>query len=394
METAGQNNTTLKHQNRGLILRLLCSGKCTSRIEIARETGLSKMAATNIINEFVKEGIVVEGKLQRAGKKGRSPVTLELADTAPKVIGIHINRNKCGVSLCDLKLNIIDGGRFSLTEENYDRMFEMIFEILDGILEKYKNEKILGIGIGALGPVSVLDGMILDPPNFFGMKNIHVRDIVKKRYDLPVLFEHEYDCAALTELYFGEGRDLKNFYFLGISWGVGGGAILNGGLYRNEVGSPTEIGHMCINYNGPVCNCGRHGCLETYISSLRIREKLKEATGEDLSFEEFCKRYEYNAPDEVDRVFREMAVMLAYGITNVVNLSGTLNYIIGHEGCLIPDRYLKDCERLVNERMMFKNHGKARIIKSKLHDEVLSSTCACAIIEKLFIGEAEEFVFS
>ena len=179
METAGQNNTTLKHQNRGLILRLLCSGKCTSRIEIARETGLSKMAATNIINEFVKEGIVVEGKLQRAGKKGRSPVTLELVDTAPKVIGIHINRNKCGVSLCDLKLNIIDGRRFSLTEENHDRMFEMIFEILDGLLEKYKNEKILGIGIGALGPVSVLDGMILDPPNFFGMKNIHVRDIVK-----------------------------------------------------------------------------------------------------------------------------------------------------------------------------------------------------------------------
>ena len=393
METAGRNNITLKHQNRGLILRLLCSGKCTSRIEIARETGLSKMAATNIINEFVQEGIVVEGKIQRDGKKGRSPVTLELSDSAPKVIGIHINRWKCGVSLCNLKLNIIDGARFSLTEENHDRMFEMIFELLDGLLEKYKNEKILGIGIGALNPVNLKKGEILDPHNFYGMKNIRVRDIVQERYDLPVLFEHEYDCAALTEYYFGEGKDLSDFFFIGISWGVGGAAILNGSLVRNETGIPSEIGHTGICYNGPVCSCGRHGCLESYISTLTIKKKLRNVTGEDLSFEEFCKRYEYEAPPDVDSVFREMAIMLAYGITNLVNLSGTVNYIIGHEGCLIPDRYLRDCEDMVNEKMMFRNHRKVRIIKSKLHDEVLSSSCACTVLEKLFTGEPEGVVF-
>ena len=85
--------------------------------------------------------------------------------------------------------------------------------------------------------------------------------------------------------------------------------------------------------------------------------------------------------------------MLAYGITNLVNLSGTVNYIIGHEGCLIPDRYLRDCEDMVNEKMMFRNHRKVRIIKSKLHDEVLSSSCACAVLEKLFTGEPEGVVF-
>ncbi len=390
MKNAGHNNTTLKHQNRGLILKLLCTGKCTSRIEIARETGLSKMATTNIISEFENEGIIEEGKIQRIGKKGRNPISLELSKSAPKIIGIHINRFKCGVSLCDMQLNIIDGKRFQLTNENHDKMFDMIFDIVDRLLENHSNEKIIGIGIGALGPVNTAKGMILDPPNFFDMKNIHVLDIVKKRYDLPVFFEHEYDCATLTELYFGEGRNYNNFVFLGISWGVGGGYIINGALFRNELGFTAEIGHVCINYNGPVCNCGRHGCLESYISTLKIRDKLAQATGEELSFKEFCKKYEHDAPDDVDRVFREMAIMLSYGITNLVNIGCSNLFIIGHEGCLIPGRYLSECERLVNERIVFRNNMKVKIIKSKLHDEVLSNSCACAVLEKLFNGNAED----
>lgn len=390
MDYKGYNNSTLKQQNRGMILKLLAMGKCSSRIDIARETGLSKMAASNIINEFIDEGILEESDKRKIKGKGRNPITLQLSSKAPKIIGVHITRKRCGACFCNLKLETIDSASFEITEDNHDDLMENIFKLVDSLIKAHPDERVLGIGIGALGPVDSGRGRILNPPNFYNMHDIDVLDMFKERYDIPVFFEHEYDCAALTELYFGSGRDLSNFLFIGIAWGVGAGAVSKGTLYRSEAGFGTEFGHICIDYNGPVCQCGRRGCVETYTSTLRIAEELKRVTGEDLSYQEFCKLYENDAPEEVDRVFRDAACKLAIGITNVVNLTNTEFYIIGHGGVIIPDRYIEYCEHKVNERMVFREHRKVRIMKSERHSEVLSESCACAVLDRVFRGVKEE----
>ena len=391
MSGSGINNSILKQQNRGLILRLIITGKCLSRVEIAKETGLSKMAASNVIGEFLDAGIVEEKEKQQVRGKGRNPVLLAVAPSGPKIIGIHISRSKCGVALCGLDLRVEKEVCFDVTEENHCGLFEKIYEITDSMMEECKKngKKVLGIGVGTLGPMNSISGKILDPPNFYGIHDVDVLSDMKKRYDVPVFVEQEYDCAALSELYFGRGRSEKDFFYIGIAWGVGGGMVVNDRIYRSRTGFTCEFGHSCIDFNGPVCNCGRRGCVETYTSTLKIEEKLRAVTGENLSFREFCEKYDKEAPAEADEIFRDMALKLSYGIANMVNAAMNVNYIIGDEGCHIPDRYIDYCEKKVNERIMFRDHRKVKIIKSENRGGVTPSSCAVAVLDRIFTGEIE-----
>ncbi len=391
MSGSGINNAILKQQNRGLILRLIITGKCSSRVEIAKETGLSKMAASNVIGEFMDAGIIEETEKQQVSGKGRNPVMLAISERAPKLIGVHISRNRCGVSLCTLDLRIKKEEYFDVTQENHGELFEKIYGIIDSMIRdcKRKKEKVLGIGVGTLGPMNAINGVILNPPNFYGIHDVDVLGEMKKRYDIPVFVEQEYDCAAMTELYFGAGRDKQDFVFIGVSWGVGGGIVANGRLRRNKAGFTCEFGHTCIDFNGPVCNCGRRGCVEIYTSTQTIEKRLREATGENLSFREFCDKYKKRAPEKVDEIFTDMAIKTSYGITNMVNAAGNQNFIIGHDGYYIPDRYIKLCEEEVNKRIMFRDYRKVSIIKSEKQSEVLSSNCAVAVLDRIFSGAIE-----
>ena len=391
MVGSGINNSKLKQQNRGLILRLIITGKCSSRVDIAKETGLSKMAASNVISEFMEAGIIEETEKQQVSGKGRNPVMLELSEKAPKLIGVHISRSKCGVSLCTMDLKVKKEEYFDVTQENHGELFEKIYGIIDSMIKdcKRKKEKVLGIGVGTLGPMNSVTGVIMDPPNFYGIHDVDVLGEMKERYDVPVFVEQEYDCAAMTELYFGAGRDMLDFAFIGVSWGVGGGIVANGRLHRNRAGFNCEFGHTCIDFNGPVCNCGRRGCVEIYTSTLTIEKRLREATGENISFREFCDKYRKRAPEKVDEIFTDMAIKTSYGITNMVNAAGNQNFIIGHEGYYIPDRYIKLCEKEVNERIMFRDYRKVRIIRSEKQSEVLSSNCAVAVLDRIFSGAIE-----
>ncbi len=391
MVGSGINNSKLKQQNRGLILRLIITGKCSSRVEIAKETGLSKMAATNVISEFIDAGIVEETEKQQVSGKGRNPMMLAISEKAPKLIGVHISRNRCGVSLCTLDLKVEKEEYFDVTEENHGEIFEKTYGIIDSMLKgcKKKRERVLGIGVGTLGPMNSITGVILDPPNFYGIHDVDVLGDMRKRYDIPVFVEQEYDCAAMTELYFGAGRDKKDFAFIGVSWGVGGGIVANGRLHRNRAGFTCEFGHTCIDFNGPVCNCGRRGCVEIYTSTLTIEKRLREATGENLTFKEFCEKYSKRAPKKVDEIFTDMVLKTSYGITNMVNAAGNQNFIIGHEGYYIPDRYIKLCEKEVNNRIMYRDYRQVKLIKSEKQSEVLSSNCAVAVLDRIFSGAIE-----
>ena len=381
MLDSGINNNTLKVQNRKLILKLLLTGQCSSRIDIARETGLSKMATTNIINEFMDENIIEETQKQLVSGKGRNPMLLGLSEKAPKLIGIHICETSLEVSLCKLNLSTLETKRAELPKDP-EKLIDSLIVLMDEFMSLTKGEKILGIGVGAAGSVDTDSGKIMFPPSI-GIQDIYVMDRLEERYDLPVIFLSECDCAALTELYFGKGKDLQEFTFLGISKRVGSGIVAKGDLYRSSTGFNCEFGHTTIDYKGPLCYCGRRGCINAYTSVISLEEKLKEASGEDLVFEEFCKKYENNTPKEIDAIFEEMASMLAYGITNMATLTGNLNYIIGCEGYYIPDKYIKSCEKKTNDLVVLKDRRNVSIVKTAIHSSISSASCACAVLDRV-----------
>ena len=386
MQNTGYNNTTLKQQNRGLILKLIVTGECESRIELAKRTGLSKMAVTNIISEFMEQNLVEEKECVRIQGKGRNPIKLCLSSKAPKMIGVHIYRGECSVILCDFQLHILQRRSFPVTEENHGQLLEHLFHRIDEILDRIPRTEICGIGIGALGPVDVGKGRILNPPNFYGMKNIDIVSVLKARYEMPVFFDSQYDGAALAEKFFGNGRDVEDFVFVGLANGIGSGIISQGTIYRDYSGFTSELGHVSIDWNGRVCSCGRKGCLETYISSPVIARKLCQITGWEKSFREFCQINLSEYAKEADQVLEDMMEKLACGIVNLTNLFNPQKVIIGHEGYWIPDRYIWDLENYINEKKLLADYHQIRVEKSYFGEDAHIIGCACSLLTEIFAG--------
>ena len=94
MTKTGVNNKLLKQKNRGLLLKLIATGECSSRIELAQKTGLAKMTVSNIVSEFIESGILEEREKLQTDTKGRNPVQLSIAQGAPKLLGVHVYREE------------------------------------------------------------------------------------------------------------------------------------------------------------------------------------------------------------------------------------------------------------------------------------------------------------
>lgn len=149
-------------------------------------------------------------------------------------------------------------------------------------------ESILGIGIGAPGPLDCQKGIIHFAPNLPGWKEVHLRQLIAEEFNLPVILENDGNAAAWGEKIFGVAKGVNDLVCLTLGTGVGGGLILNGKIYHGKNNVAGEIGHIIVNKNGPRCNCGNFGCLEAYSSATgiknRISRKIKESKIDDHNF--------------------------------------------------------------------------------------------------------------
>ncbi|MGF7018468.1 putative NBD/HSP70 family sugar kinase [Lachnospiraceae bacterium PF1-21] len=390
----GINNNNLKQENRGLLLKMIATGEGRTRIELASLSGLSRMSVSNIIGEFIEQGIVAERETEPVEGQGRNPILLSIAETAPKIIGIDIHRSECVAVLSDLNLNVIKMERCPLTDENSKDLFPMIFNLIDKVMVGTPKEKILGIGVGGSGPVDLAKGRILNPPDFHGLHDLPVTEILKEHYQIPVCMDSQYNCGVLAEKYYGKGKGFHDLIFVGIMRGIGSGVIVDDEMLRHGNGFTSEIGHVSVDWNGNLCGCGNRGCLETYAGSEVIREKLNDLTKSNKSFREYCEAAEITALPEVEAVFEDMVEKLACGLISTVNLLNPEAIIIGHEGYFLPKRYLKKLEEIVNQRKISGNYRYVTVLKSAFANQAHIIGCPCTIIEKVFSGRLNFYLGS
>lgn len=381
-KNTGINNRNLKKQNRGLILKLIATNTNTSRIELSRMSRLTKMSVSNIISEFIDKGLVEETTYETKVNVGRTPIILDISPKAPKFMGVWINRDECTVVLCDLKLNILKSESKVIID--YDRLsfISTIYDLIDKI--KGRRSDIAGIGVSSIGPVDIKKGIILAPPNFYNITNVPIVEILRERYQLPVFLDNHYNAAALAEKLYGNGKEYSDFVFLGITNGIGSGIISEGQIYRNSNGLTSELGHTSIDYNGPQCGCGRRGCLETYISTKVIMKALREKTGMNLSFREFCEISDQNI---VDEIFLDMIEKLSIGLVNGVNLLNPQAIIMGHESVYLPDHYIKLLEENINQYKLSGKHNHVNVIKPYFGHKAQLIGSGCCVINHVFNGK-------
>lgn len=138
-----------------------------------------------------------------------------------------------------------------------------------------KNDHLLGIGIGVPGVIDLDGGTLRYPPNLKGWEVVRLGEMMTQATGLPCHVENDANLAALGERKFGAGKNYPSFVMVTLGTGVGGGIVIDGKIYRGVFGGAGEIGHISINMDGPVCNCGNNGCIERYIGQKNIVEYAK-----------------------------------------------------------------------------------------------------------------------
>jgi len=155
------------------------------------------------------------------------------------------------------------------------------------LIKKLKKRDILGIGIGAPGPVDSLKGVVHYFVNIPGWREVPLKRIIEGKTGIPVFIDNDVNMMALGELKFGAGRNAKNMVCITLGTGVGGGIVIDGKLYRGSGSSAGEVGHITVAENGPLCNCGNKGCLERLVGNRyivsEVRNKIRDGAKTSIS---------------------------------------------------------------------------------------------------------------
>jgi glucokinase len=211
------------------------------------------------------------------------------------------------------------------------------------------------VGVGAPGLSNPETGILFTSPNLPGWKDVPLRDIIENELGRKAFLINDANAAALGELYFGAGRGASNFIYITVSTGIGGGIIIDGKVYPGSIGTAGELGHMVINDEGPLCNCGNRGCWEALASGTAlVREARHEITngattsilqlaGGDL--EKINAEVIHQAAQGGDSLATELIARIAYylgvGLSNLINIFNPEVIVIGGGLSNIGDMLLK-----------------------------------------------------
>jgi glucokinase len=154
---------------------------------------------------------------------------------------------------------------------------DSVIEALDSLMAKAQQNHwiIRAIGICAPGPLDPNTGVVINPPNLPCWRNFPLGEGISKRYKLPAKIENDGNAAALAEVLWGAGKGHAKVFYISIGTGVGTGFILDGRIYNGRTGAAPEGGHVSIDYRGPVCGCGKRGCIEVFISGTAIAKRAQ-----------------------------------------------------------------------------------------------------------------------
>lgn len=134
------------------------------------------------------------------------------------------------------------------------------------------------VGIAAPGPVDRRTGVLLNPPNLPGWRDVPLAAHLGEAFGVPVRVENDANAAALAEHRFGAGRGVSDLVYLTMSTGVGGGVVCDGRLVVGAHGFAGELGHLPIVRGGLRCECGLRGCLEAYVGGRAWAKRLRRVT--------------------------------------------------------------------------------------------------------------------
>ncbi len=332
-----QGYAHMKYNNLKLVYDVIRERRSISRIDLARETGMSATSMTRICSELISTGLIREGAV--SGKRvGRRAMLLEVCPRACFCFCINIDVCTTQLTIFDMLLDRV-AYREICTEatSSYEEIIDEIATIIPQMAKDadVPMESILAVGISTVG--SVHEG-VMQYVAQFNWSNVPAQEYAQKKFGLPVMVENDCKAALIGEQRVRYGINCPaNIVYIGLGKrGVGAAAMVNGQLLRGSTNAAGELGHITVQVDGMLCDCGRRGCLQTFLAEQFL---LRRAAEIDLPVNSM----------------QEMMDALANGDPRAVELFQQMNQYIGVAINIIACAYNPDVI-LFNDHYFLRNY--------------------------------------
>jgi glucokinase len=309
------------------------------------------------------------------------------------VIGIDLGGTKIDFGLIAPDNTILARERIvANTFDGIESVLERVQEQINLLKEHLPSgQTIAAVGMCAPGPLDHITGTLKDPPNI-GLQHIPIGPMLQEKLGVPVKLEHDAKAAALGEYHYGAGRGHKHMVYIVAGTGVGGAMIDDGKLIRGVQNSAGEIGHISLDRNGLVCNCGSRGCVQTYLAGPYLVERyrgkrkeesvgsLSEGVGKENPSSSLTGEGIAHLASQGDEVAKEVLQEAgeALGLL-VANLAVTLDielYVLGGSVAKSGDLLLEPAREIAPKYMLSSLKSRVKIELSQLQGDEALLGCA------------------
>jgi predicted NBD/HSP70 family sugar kinase len=372
----------IREINQSLVLGIIRDQGPISRTDIARLADLSPATITEISSILIENGLIHEQE-EGMSTGGRRPILLALNRQAGLVLGAKLTDREIVSALIDLDGEIVDQQTAPLAvNATVDQVIDGLAALVGELRGRHAGKRIFGLGLGMAGVVDRRTGFCRFSP-YFRWHDVPLGQMLEQRLGLPVVLDNDVNTLTLAEQWFGAGAGMADFLVVTLGRGVGMGMVLNGQLYRGSNGGAGEFGHSTIQPDGPLCDCGKRGCLEALVSTPALLRRFRERFNRDLTMDDALALAREG--DLVARqLFSQAGATLGLALSQLVNIFNPPLLIVGGEGASAADLFLDPLRESLERHSFDGFFNDLKLVVEGWGDDAWARGAAGLMIEEMF----------
>ena len=319
--------------NRHRILQAVRLHGPLARVDLGAIVALSPASVSSITGDLMRDGLIREVPGKDAGRgRGRPKVMIELTPTAACMIAVKLSINRIEVTLGDFTGGIgpLQVRALNTLELTDSGLVEALAEMIEACIAAIPSEfgPLTGIGLAVQGLVHKHETLVWSPA--LTVRTVNIAAPLARRFHLPVIAMNDADCIAVSIRHRPELQAVENLAVVMLGAGVGMGLILGGKLHSASSGAGAEFGHTKYQLDGPLCHCGRRGCIESFVGDYALYRDARSMLDLPNTDALHPSDDQMQALVELARsghpvatsLFQQAGRALGYGLSNLIALIG------------------------------------------------------------------------
>ncbi|MVA75311.1 ROK family protein [Auraticoccus sp. F435] len=305
----------------------------TSRMQLARMTGLTPGGITRAISPLVDSGLVRETAARPAGGRGRPATALEVQADRELQVGVKVTATGLVAVLCDLRCRVLAEHHEELRGQDPPTVLEQVAELVRRWCREHPRVRRAGLSLS--GDVDPSTGQVGYSP-FLGWRDLPVGRLLAGMVDVPVVVENDVRALLTGEHMAGTGAGAHSLAMVTIGAGIGCALLLEGRVVHGSHGVLGEIGHVLADSAGPRCHCGNVGCVEALAGEAAVLEQMAGRGHPGLTVPEVVAMARAGSADARE-VLAGAGRAIGIGLATLANLFGPAVIVLTGEAVGGPD---------------------------------------------------------